>query len=640
MKRLVHIVITLLLVSSSLLSQKPEKYILNQDYEKAEKYCIKCKGGIQKDCYLKLAEANFKIKEYDKATTYYKLSANPSEGYDKIASVYLDHNEYEKAAAYYEQVYKTDREKLINAYIKIGNLCFEAQDLENTHEYYTKAGKEKEYWIKLGDYFLFDRNYTITNPKSSVYALTVTKDSKVIITGDANDSILFWDIETGKRLNSIYDWGFHKTDILALSNNNKSLATADNNYITIMSSESGESITSIRDNKYNNISLLRFSGDDNSIIGANYTNMIRWDIGTGGIITTYIDGHDYSVADMVVTNDNKYLISAGNDKKILLWDLETGKMLKQITKTYKEIKDIALSEDDTYLAVAGEDKDIKVFNLKSGGYPGTYKNIQGFIYSVDISADNMYMVSGGMDKTITLWDFNTGEVIKSIPCGEWLKHVIITPDNKYIVSSYTQDRHVDIWPIEGKQKIAAGYYEKANYSKGFEHVADSYMDESNYLQAAYYYRKAGQEEKSNEAYIKVAKEYAEKMKHHLEKSKSKYAEAVYYENDNWKARAVPTFVDGIKESVLAAEYCEKTMQYFYLGSNHELAKELYDEGRMLYATVIKNYSTAANEIMIVYKDSKSIGEVIASSYLKEMSVCLEKSNAFEECWEDLTSDND
>ena len=77
----------------------------------------------------------------------------------------------------------------------------------------------------------------------------------------------------------------------------------------------------------------------------------------------------------------------------------------------------------------------------------------GNVTSIALTSDSKYIVSASTDKTIRLWNFHekTQESIL-YDHTEWIRCVVITRDNKYIISG--GDKTVRIWNLKDKTEEA------------------------------------------------------------------------------------------------------------------------------------------------------------------------------------------
>jgi len=142
-------------IPTSLYAQKLDKLIIKEKYENAEKYCSKQSGEYQKECYLKLANAYLITKnDYSKAEMFYVKAGKQNEGYLKIGDAYFANKKYEKAAEYYEKAENKDRLK------KVADIHFSNGDYDKSIDFYIKAGEaDKAVYNKVADDAFANKKY-------------------------------------------------------------------------------------------------------------------------------------------------------------------------------------------------------------------------------------------------------------------------------------------------------------------------------------------------------------------------------------------------------------------------------------------------------------------------------------------------
>jgi COMPASS component SWD3 len=154
----------------------------------------------------------------------------------------------------------------------------------------------------------------------SIFALVVSKDNKYIYSGGEEQKIRAWKTQTGEEVTISFQSHQHAIRALAISNDDRYLASGSNQRIRI------------------------------------------WNTQTSALLQSFY-GHADWVRGLVITTDSQFLISAG-DEKIKIWEMNTGKKVKTIIAHDTPIRSIALSRDGTTLVSGATDGIVKVWQVE------------------------------------------------------------------------------------------------------------------------------------------------------------------------------------------------------------------------------------------------------------------------------------
>ena len=258
---------------------------------------------------------------------------------------------------------------------------------------------------------------TIKGHTAAVRALAVTADNQQIISGSRDNSIKFWNLDTGK-------------EIFTLTGHT-------------------EEITS-----------LAITNDSNKLISASEDNTIKiWNLTTKTEIFTLTE-HTAPVTSVVITLDEKEFISSSDDGTIKIWDLETGKNIYSIKAHQEEVKDITIAPDGEKIVSASYDKTIKIWHRKTRKLMTTIKGNNAEFKGVVVTPDGKRIITYDLDGE---WDFFFGDIIVlDLATGEKIYNlsghqnvvvsVAVTPDSKCLVSA-SADSTIKVWDLETGQEI-------------------------------------------------------------------------------------------------------------------------------------------------------------------------------------------
>ena len=126
------------------------------------------------------------------------------------------------------------------------------------------------------------------------------------------------------------------------------------------------------------------------------------------------------------------------------------------------IKCVAFSPVDTQiLATTSNYESICIWELSEDRKTSTLRHrLSGHTDRVDSivwSSDGLFLVSGSNDKTIRKWNISTGECELTIETPIWVYAVVLSPDNKHVVSGHvdfiSEECFIYVWDVSTGDKI-------------------------------------------------------------------------------------------------------------------------------------------------------------------------------------------
>jgi COMPASS component SWD3 len=275
--------------------------------------------------------------------------------------------------------------------------------------------------------------YRYSTRKSTTYAIAITPNGQIMVSGGNDRIITVRQMGTGRILRTFTG---HTGSIytLCLSPDGRSLV-------------SGGRDTTLK------VWNLDTIGNYNSISPASRV------IGNGLVNT--LTGHSESINSLAISPDGQLLVSGSEDTTIKLWDIERGECLATLERHEAGVKSVAISPDGQLLVSGSADNTIKLWQLcdrtSDPICPDPIYTLTGhtdWVKCLAISPDGQILASGSQDKTIKLWDLETGE-LKSTLAGHWgeVNSIAMTPDGQTLISGGgSRDETIQLWHLgTGKQ---------------------------------------------------------------------------------------------------------------------------------------------------------------------------------------------
>ena len=282
-----------------------------------------------------------------------------------------------------------------------------------------------------------------------VRSVAFSPDGKLLASGDGDNAIKVWDVATGKQLRSLESIGVRASNniargrslgpravgvnSIAFSPDGKSIVSGNgDNTIVLWNVETGNQLGTLRGHVGPVLSVT-FSPDGKVIAGSSEDRAILlWDTRTGmrlrSIETEY---PAYSVA---FSPDGKVITSGSYGGAIELWDAATGNKQRALENHVSEITSIVFSRDGKLIASGRIDGTIKLWETEAGNQPRSFGDNLVAIDSVAFSPNGKMIASGGAK--ITLWETATGNQALSLEKHSALfGSVAFSPDGKVIASA-------------------------------------------------------------------------------------------------------------------------------------------------------------------------------------------------------------
>ena len=236
-----------------------------------------------------------------------------------------------------------------------------------------------------------------------VTSASVSPDGKVALTVTEGQTVVLWDIETGKRLHALqHERGVDSGVFLA---DGKMVLTTSARWIN---------------DAYSSFAVL-------------------WKVDTGQRLQTYNHGVSLSITALLSPDEKTVLTSAKGIS--ILWNVYTGEK--------ENSYNIGIGEGDLYSPdgkslLSTYRKSARLFQLESGQKLRAFEH-EGKMTSVAFSPNGQLILTASLDGKADLWQLDGGW-IKSFEHDEGVYSAIFSPDGKTVLTS-CKDGLAYLWPV-------------------------------------------------------------------------------------------------------------------------------------------------------------------------------------------------
>jgi WD40 repeat protein len=235
---------------------------------------------------------------------------------------------------------------------------------------------------------------------SPILALRFSTDGKTLTSTHANQTVCWWDVPTGKRLDSLTIPG-GSTTTLTLSRDAKWLAAGSSEGGTIrLWDVAGQEV--IREfGGEEGVLCLSFSPDGKLLAVGNTDATIRlWEASTGKLLHRLENagGGD----GLAFSPDGRLLAATGAKRTVRVWDVATGKERSRFALEKACNSTLAFSPDSKRLAW-GDGELVRIGDLKTGALDHRFAGHTAWVSAVAFAPDGRALVSASWDTTCLVW---------------------------------------------------------------------------------------------------------------------------------------------------------------------------------------------------------------------------------------------
>ncbi|MBE8967036.1 WD40 repeat domain-containing protein [Nostocales cyanobacterium LEGE 12452] len=260
--------------------------------------------------------------------------------------------------------------------------------------------------------------------RERIKSILITPDNQTLISTSLDNTIRFWNTQTGKEIRTIVE----KTGVSAM------LLTPDGQTLISGSGDQTIKFRNLKTRKIDRIlkvetTALAITPDGKTLFsgGENGGKVRVWSLVTGKQLGSFtpplpqkedlINGSERASAPitLAVSNDGTMLLSGGYDdsfqsggvrstdsKGFKAWDLKTGKLVHNLSFGMS-IDALIISPDSKTFITGGLGREIILRDIKTGKSLMKLTGHAGGIYGLALSSDGKTLYTGSGDKSVKVW---------------------------------------------------------------------------------------------------------------------------------------------------------------------------------------------------------------------------------------------
>ncbi len=285
--------------------------------------------------------------------------------------------------------------------------------------------------------------------KEAVLGVAFSPDGKTIMSASADNTLLLWDVATGKNLQTlsdhkdyVYSAAFSPDGAMIVSGgggNNEDYA------VRLWDVASGQVVRELTGNQ-GPVYGVAFAPDGKTVLSGGSDRIVRqWDV-TNGKLVRQFSGHDAAVDTVAFSIDGALIVTSSDDMTARVWNAKTGASVAILSRDFPVLS-AAFSPDSSTVLTGSQDTMAYLWDVKTQQQTRQFIGHQDMIESVAFSPGGAAVATASDDGTIKLWDVSTSEQI-----AEYRGHrrsvraVAFSPDGTMLVSG-SVDATVRLWNV-------------------------------------------------------------------------------------------------------------------------------------------------------------------------------------------------
>jgi WD40 repeat protein len=236
-----------------------------------------------------------------------------------------------------------------------------------------------------------------------VYAVSLSEDGRLALSGSDDGTVILWETAGGRCLNTLQE---HQAGVgaVALSGNGRlALSGSSDSTLKLWQTSSGRCLHTLPGHT-SGVSGVSLSSDGRLALSGSWDGTVKlWETSSGRCLHT-LRGHTDSVHAVSLSGDGRLALSGSGDTTVKLWEVSSGRCLRTLEGHTRSVRAVSLSEDGRLAVSGGDDGTVRLWETTSGGRRHRHEGHTNPVYAVSLSGDGLLALSGSADQTVQLWE--------------------------------------------------------------------------------------------------------------------------------------------------------------------------------------------------------------------------------------------
>jgi WD40 repeat protein len=261
---------------------------------------------------------------------------------------------------------------------------------------------------------------------AEITAMAVSPDGRKAISGSEDESLLVWDLESGRIL---FWFPYHEdlvTAVAVMPDSSMAVSASWDDTVMVWDLENGHKISTHTLNSLSVTKLALTPDGCRAICGVDGAIYLL-DLESGKWFFRIDDDDDFAdlhITSLTVTPDGRRVVSGCSEYQeciLKVWDLESGQGLITCKDHAGLVSAVGVTPDGRKAVSASEDYTLKVWDLESGQECLTFRDHTGPVSAVVVMPDGRMVISGSDDMTLKIWDLENGSIETEFYCDMPIK---------------------------------------------------------------------------------------------------------------------------------------------------------------------------------------------------------------------------